>query len=198
MEAVSAGAHDCGYPATAAGMFSGPVELAWHAMRRATEAVGTSLEGSDMASLTPNERVKVGVQARLAFLGQFGTSWAQAMALGATPASLPTTLQLLGSAADEVWYWAGDRSTDLNWYTRRGLLVGVISATEVAMLADRSPGQEETAAFLDRRLEDVTALGRGLGNGLAGVAALAQGLQAALGTAFAAQGCPTRAGRGGA
>lgn len=47
----------------------------------------------------------------------------QAMALGAQPQHLPSTLGRLGAAADELWYRAGDVSTDLHWYSRRALLV---------------------------------------------------------------------------
>ena len=55
---------------------------------------------------------------------------------------------------------AGDRSTDFNFYTKRGLLAGVYAATTLYWLDDRSPGFEATQAFLDRRLADVMAIPR--------------------------------------
>jgi len=77
------------------------------------------------------------------------------MALGAAPTALPTTVSLLASAADDLWWAAGDRSVDLSWYTRRALLMGISATTEVYMLTDHSPGHRETWAFLERSLEEV-------------------------------------------
>lgn len=67
-------------------------------------------------------------------------------------------------------------------YTKRGLLVGVYSATELYMLTDTSPGFADTWAALDRRLADVLQLGRAARS----VASLAQEAGAVL--ALLAQG----------
>ena len=61
---------------------------------------------------------------------------------------------------DALWYAAGDRSTDFNFYTKRGLLAGIHAATTLYWLDDRSEGGAATDAFLDRRLADVAALPR--------------------------------------
>ena len=61
---------------------------------------------------------------------------------------------------DDVWYAAGDISADFNWYTKRALLAGVYTATEAFMLTDYSPGYADTWEALDRRLQDVAALGK--------------------------------------
>ncbi len=55
-------------------------------------------------------------------------------------------------------------------YTKRTLLLGVYSATELYMLTDSSPGFADTWAALDRRLADVLQLGRAV----RGVASLAE------------------------
>lgn len=154
----------------------GAVELVWHVMRKANLHMSETLEGTDLASLSVNDRVKAGVQARLSFFAPYTKTWAQAMALGLQPAALPETLNLLAIGSDEVWYWAGDRSTDLNWYTRRVLLMGVMAATETAMLSDKSAGHAETWEFLDRRLLDVSHFGRNVGDGLSVIALAAGGL----------------------
>ena len=56
---------------------------------------------------------------------------------------------------DVIWRAAGDRSTDYNFYTKRGLLAGVVTATYLYWLDDESEDFVETWAFLDRRIEDV-------------------------------------------
>lgn len=45
-------------------------------------------------------------------------------------------------------------------YTKRALLAGVIATTELFMITDFSPGYADTWASLDRRLRDVTQLGK--------------------------------------
>ena len=45
-------------------------------------------------------------------------------------------------------------------YTKRALLAGVIGTTELFMITDFSPGYADTWASLDRRLRDVTQLGK--------------------------------------
>ena len=53
----------------------------------------------------------------------------QALSLKAFPSSLEWSLESFASIIDEIWYWAGDRSTDINWYTKRGILAGIYSST---------------------------------------------------------------------
>lgn len=154
----------------------GAVELVWHVMRKANVHMSETLEQTDLASMRVNERVKAGVQARLSCFSPYSRTWAQAMALGLQPSALPETLTQLALAADEIWFWAGDRSTDLNWYTRRLLLMGVMAATETAMLVDRSPGQADTWEFLDRRLDDVTQFGKSVGDSLSILGSASGGL----------------------
>ncbi len=56
---------------------------------------------------------------------------------------------------DDIWFAAGDRSTDWNFYSKRGLLAGVFSSTLLVWLNDDSEGLAETRAFLDRRIGNV-------------------------------------------
>lgn len=73
------------------------------------------------------------------------------------------TIQQLAQITDDVWHAAGDKSTDYNWYTKRGLLAGVYTATELYMLTDYSPEFADTWDVLDRRLQDVMTIGKLLG-----------------------------------
>lgn len=183
MEALAAGAQEVGFPSVAAGMFdAGAVELVWHVMRQANEAMSKALEGMELDKMSGNERIAAGVKARLQYLEPYSRSWPQAMALGAAPSAIKDTSMLLAVMADECWFHAGDRSTDLNWYTRRMLLMGVYAVTETYWLTDSSPGKADTWQFLDRRLADVTLFGRQVGEGLA-VASAAAGGVASLATA---------------
>ncbi|WP_189368091.1 COQ9 family protein [Tateyamaria omphalii] len=57
--------------------------------------------------------------------------------------------------ADKIWATLGDSSEDVNWYTKRGTLSGVYSATVLYWLGDDSTDNQATWAFLDRRIDDV-------------------------------------------
>ncbi len=51
------------------------------------------------------------------------------MAIKAHPSNLPDSLERLALMLDEIWYQAGDRSVDFNWYTKRAMLAGVYCST---------------------------------------------------------------------
>lgn len=61
---------------------------------------------------------------------------------------------------DTIWRAAGDCSTDFSFYTKRGLLSGVVASTYFYWLDDTSEDYEDTWAFLDRRIEDVMRIQR--------------------------------------
>ena len=56
---------------------------------------------------------------------------------------------------DRIWRLAGDTAVDFNHYTKRITLGAVYAATLLVWLDDRSDGNADTAAFLDRRLDEV-------------------------------------------
>ena len=56
---------------------------------------------------------------------------------------------------DAIWHLAGDRSADFSWYTKRAILAGVYGSTLLYWLGDDSEADEDTLAFLDRRLARV-------------------------------------------
>ena len=67
-------------------------------------------------------------------------SWPQALALSAQPQNATAAVARLAEAVDDVWAAVGDTSTDISWYTKRAMLAGVYSATELYMLTgDVSP-----------------------------------------------------------
>lgn len=90
-------------------------------------------------------------------------TWAQAVSIRSQPRNVSATFEHLGQITDDVWHAAGDKSTDYNWYTKRGLLAGVYTATELYMLTDYSPGFADTWDVLDRRLKDVMTMGKFMG-----------------------------------
>ena len=81
----------------------------------------------------------------------------RALAILAMPQNLPLALRISWRRADLMWRIAGDTSTDFNHYTKRMTLGAVYGSTLLAWLDDDSEGWSDTAAFLDRRIDNVMA-----------------------------------------
>jgi ubiquinone biosynthesis protein COQ9 len=79
----------------------------------------------------------------------------RALAILAMPQNVPLALRIGWRTADVMWRIAGDTSTDFNHYTKRMTLGAVYGSTLLVWLDDQSEGLSETAAFLDRRIDDV-------------------------------------------
>jgi ubiquinone biosynthesis protein COQ9 len=118
----------------------------------------TALAAKHLEAMKVRERIAVAVSTRLALLEPHREAVRRSLALLVLPQNAPLGLRLLYDTVDAIWYAAGDDATDFNFYTKRGLLAAVLAATTLYWLDDRSPGGEETAAFLQRRLAEVMAL----------------------------------------
>ena len=89
---------------------------------------------------------------------QEGLRQSEALALYTDPKVAPSAGKSLACLVDDIWFNAGDTSTNFSWYTKRGILAGVYGSTQLFMLQDKSEGWENTWDFLDRRLDDVEKL----------------------------------------
>lgn len=74
------------------------------------------------------------------------------------------------ATADKIWIWAGDTSTDYNHYTKRALLSGVILSTVLYWLNDSSADQQDSIAFLHRRIDNVLKIGSIIGKPMKNIA----------------------------
>lgn len=180
IEALAAGATDLGYPSVAHGMFSrGAMELVEYFMDSCLAELRKTLIANTekLQAMTVAERLKFGVRTRLEMIEPVMATWPQGMAAGALPQNAPSTAKRLAKLSDEIWYFAGDKSTDLSWYTKRAILTGIYASTELFMLNDKSPNFQETWEFLDRRVDETIQLGE-LPQNLGDVAGMASiGLQ---------------------
>ena len=79
----------------------------------------------------------------------------RALAILAMPQNLASAARFSWRTADVIWRIAGDTATDYNHYTKRLTLSAVYGSTLLHWLNDESEGFAETAAFLDRRIDDV-------------------------------------------
>nr|KAF6285474.1 coenzyme Q9 [Myotis myotis] len=89
------------------------------------------------------------VETRLRMLIPYIEHWPRALSILMLPHNIPASLSLLTSMVDEMWHYAGDQSTDFNWYTRRAVLAAIYNTTELVMTQDSSPDFEDTWRFLE-------------------------------------------------
>lgn len=79
----------------------------------------------------------------------------RALAILAQPQNAMTAAKLAWRAADRMWRIAGDRATDFNHYSKRGILSALYMSTLLVYLDDDSEDLVTTRGFLDRRIDDV-------------------------------------------
>ena len=122
-----------------------------------------ALEGLPLDEMKVRDKVAAGVRLRLQILEPHSEAVRRGLSFLALPLNAPLGLKLLYNTVDAIWYAAGDRSTDYNFYTKRTLLSGVYSSTLMFWLNDKSEGREASWAFLERRIDEVLKVGGMLG-----------------------------------
>ncbi len=109
------------------------------------------------------ERIHLAVKTRLEILAPHRDAVRRGLAVLALPMNAPAGLKALHNTSHLIWGAAGDRSTDHNWYSKRLLLSGVITAATLYWLDDKSEGHARTWAYLGRQLDTVIKVGGTLG-----------------------------------
>ena len=135
-------------PKTAVGL----VETYIQAVDRALEE---RLPSDKLAGLKIRDKIRTLVWQRLETMGPAREAVRRALSILAMPQNAPTGLKTGWHTADLMWRMAGDTSTDFNHYTKRMTLGAVYGSTLVTWLDDQSEGWADTAAFLDRRIDNV-------------------------------------------
>jgi ubiquinone biosynthesis protein COQ9 len=108
-----------------------------------------------LAKLKIREKIRGLIWRRLEIMGPAREAVRRGFAILAMPQNLPLALRISWRSADLMWRIAGDTSTDFNHYTKRMTLGAVYGSTLLVWLDDQSEGWADTAAFLDRRIDDV-------------------------------------------
>jgi len=161
--AISAGAGSLGYPGVVHGMFPrGGADLVHYFYASCNQQLATQLK--EAANRTETERkdpqvvVSDAVEVRLRMITPYLTTWPQALALMTLPPNVPTGLANLLTLVDDICYYAGDRSVDFNWYSRRVALAAIYKMTELYLLQDQSADYAATWTFLRSRIDEAAQL----------------------------------------
>ena len=119
------------------------------------DAMAAARPPGEIAALKVRDRIRTLVWTRIELAAPHREAVRRALAVLALPQNLARASCLAWRAADAIWRLAGDEATDLSHYTKRATLVAVYGSTLLAWLDDQSDGFAETAAFLDRRIDEV-------------------------------------------
>ncbi|KAE8750143.1 hypothetical protein FOCC_FOCC003267 [Frankliniella occidentalis] len=162
--ALSEGAQTLGYAGITHGMFpQGGVELVNYFYIDCNERLVERLKqeaASRPEGKAPDPELIVcdAVEARLRMILPYLDRWSEAMVLLALPRSVPTSLANLLTLVDDICYYAGDRSVDVRWYSRRLGLATVYKMTELYFIQDQSEDHKATWKFLKQRVEEAVQL----------------------------------------
>jgi ubiquinone biosynthesis protein COQ9 len=114
-----------------------------------------SLAALDLKAMKIRARIAAAVMARIAALRPHKEAARRAAAFLTLPPHAALGARLVWRTVDAMWRAVGDTSTDFNFYTKRGILAGVYSATMMRWFTDTSADEHETTAFLAERIENV-------------------------------------------
>ncbi|MGF1629793.1 MAG: COQ9 family protein [Kiloniellaceae bacterium] len=180
--AIDAGARDLTLaPGEAHRLFpGGPQELIRAFSAAADRQMLETLEGLDLGAMKIREKVAAGVRSRLEAVAAHREAVRSGLAFFALPQNAGVGLGCLYRTVDAIWYAAGDKATDYNFYTKRALLAGVYSSTLLFWLNDKSEDFAASWAFLDRRIAEVMKVAGRLGKGVGAAMNLPERLFAAV------------------
>lgn len=131
----------------------GALDLAADYHRNGDRQMAAALNKAPQEGLRFRDKVALAVRLRLE--GADREIVRRGAALCALPQNAATGATLVWGTADAIWTALGDRSDDINWYSKRATLSAVYSATVFYWLGDDSEGHQATWEFLDRRIKDV-------------------------------------------
>ncbi len=158
--ALEAGACDAGYDRIMAqrAFPRGVSEVAKLWSEQSDTRMLQALSDMDMENMRIRDRIAAGVRARIMVNVEHREALRRCLAWMALPLNAGLGMKNALKTVNEMWYAAGDQSTDWNYYSKRGLLLPVYTTTVFYWLADM-PDDEgdfpETWGYLDRRIDDV-------------------------------------------
>jgi ubiquinone biosynthesis protein COQ9 len=156
-EALAIAASELGVPAERADLAfpDGAVQMidAWFDAIDRQMAMAWPLER--IAQLKIRERIRDLVLYRIEVIHPHKEALRRALAILALPQNAMAAARLAWRAADRMWRIAGDRATDFNHYSKRGILSALYMSTLLVYLDDDGEDLAATKGFLGRRIDDV-------------------------------------------
>ncbi|CAB4490272.1 ubiquinone biosynthesis protein COQ9 [Rhizophagus irregularis] len=159
IDALSQGAKTLGYPNISHGLFpKGGAELIDYFLEDCRRKMSHEIFDK-MNGLKVHQKIRFACVTRLNLTKPYIRKWPEALAIMAQPNNVSMAVEHLAKLVDDMWYLAGDKSADMNWYSKRAILAAIYTSTELYMTQDTSPDFTGTYQFLNRRLQDSATFG---------------------------------------
>lgn len=124
------------------------------------ELMMQEVSAHDISAMKVGEKIKLALKCRIKAMGPFKGVAAKTVSYMLLPWHTPMGIKLGWRTMDLIWYEVGgDKSTDFNYYTKRGILYTVYLATIKYWLSDHSQHHHETNEFIDRQIDNVLKFG---------------------------------------
>ncbi|CAH1758156.1 9687_t:CDS:2 [Entrophospora sp. SA101] len=160
---LSQGAKSLGYSSVAHGLFPrGGVELIDFFLEDSRQKMICEIKDKvNEEGLKIPQKIRLACITRLNLTKPYIKKWPEALAIMSQPNNFYMSFLHLAKLVDDIWYLAGDKSADMNWYSKRTTLAMIYSTTgTLYMTQDNSPDFMGTYQFLDRRLQDTATFGK--------------------------------------
>ena len=139
---------------------NGPIDAARHFGIYFDGIMSKTVKEKSIDAMPVREKIKFIVETRLELFSPFKESIRCLLSFLSLPGNKSVAFQLTFKAVDEMWYLAGDQSTDYNYYSKRTLLTGVYGSTILYWLSDNDDQFLATRNFLERRINNITIIPR--------------------------------------
>ena len=133
----------------------GPLSLVEAFSHSADAEMEKTLASMDLKTMKIRSRIAAAVMARIEAVRPHKEAARRAASFLTLPPHAALGAKLVYRTVDAMWRAAGDTSTDFNFYTKRGILAGVYSATMMRWFTDTSADESATTQFLADRIENV-------------------------------------------
>ena len=114
----------------------------------------------NFSPLKVREKIFTCVMARLHVMAAHRAAVQRLLAHNMMPWNKPQALNALAQACDSMWRLAGDKSHDMNYYSKRALLMGVYAKTIACFVNDESQDFSDTQNYLKQQIENVLRFGQ--------------------------------------
>ena len=111
-------------------------------------------------NLGVTEKIRFLVINRLKIISEYEICFNNIKEYLTSPANFLFTNKLLFSISDELWFLAGDKSLDFNFYTKRLILMKIYTKTFFTWIKDDSKDNLLTNETLDMQLRRVSKIGK--------------------------------------
>lgn len=146
--------------------YSLPMQLMIHWLKLKRQeleifASNTVATDSESTELSESEKLKQLIKYRLKLNTPIKNQLSQGLSHLVVPYNLSASIEELLNLGDDLAFYAGDKSNDFAWYSKRAGICSIYVKSELFMLNDQTAELRLTDQFVDEHVDDFVKLGQG-------------------------------------